>query len=194
MSHDYMHTSMHTCVATVHTLALCKHTTARTKHFTAAHTAISPWNALLLTSPWDALLLAWRSYVVLHNTRQLTNHRLFMHHLHLPTTRRNIRSVVLLNLQSYAGGINLFGRKKGYQVPESGDTLLEIVGFKSTPHIGCVISHNKCGLRAVRLGQASVVHLQSRARLAMQIDGEPWLQPECSVSISLHNQASVLVG
>ena len=52
---------------------------------------------------------------VLHHTRQLTNH--------LPTTCRNIRSVVLLNLQSYAGGMDLFiGRKKGFQVPESGDT------------------------------------------------------------------------
>ncbi|CAM6023261.1 unnamed protein product [Sphagnum balticum] len=96
----------------------------------------------------------------------------------------NIRAIVVLNLQSYAGGRKPWGhpsentmKKEGFVEAKSDDGLLEIVGFRDGWHTAFVMISV---LTAVRLCQAEAVRLElrgNRSRGYMQMDGEPWKQP-----------------
>ena len=64
-----------------------------------------------------------------------------------------------------------------------GDKQIEVIGVESALHAGQV----KAGIRASgrRLAQCSNVTIRTHKRFPMQIDGEPWLQPPCTVSVIL---------
>lgn len=56
------------------------------------------------------------------------------------------------------------------------------------PRPSCVLGCNKLGISATRIAQAAEVRIRVRAKsnsTAMQIDGEPWLQPNATVSVTL---------
>lgn len=97
----------------------------------------------------------------------------------------NVRSVVLLNLQSYASGRNPWGHpspeynaQNGFVQPKADDGLLEIFGLFDGWHASLVMLNLHS---ANRLAQGSAVRLQlvadKRQRVYMQMDGEPWRQP-----------------
>ena len=46
--------------------------------------------------------------------------------------------------------------------------------------------------RAIRLAQCHSCRITAREALAVQIDGEPWLQPPCSLDIALKGQVRLL--
>ncbi|KAG0622416.1 hypothetical protein M758_3G096100 [Ceratodon purpureus] len=96
----------------------------------------------------------------------------------------NIRAIVILNLQSYAGGRNPWGHpgartaeKNGYVEAAPDDGLLEIVGLHDGWHAAFVMIS---ALTAMRLCQAAAVRIEmsgDRTAAYMQMDGEPWQQP-----------------
>ncbi|GFH18789.1 diacylglycerol kinase [Haematococcus lacustris] len=135
---------------------------------------------------------------------------------------RDIRALVVLNLQSYAGGRNLWGPSslsgdKTFKQPSYNDGLLEVVGLTSGLHSAAVMASKGQLLHARRLCQASGIRLQLRAKHVrsdgrpshayLQVDGEPWVQDvpscrdpapvivevsHCGVSQVMHNRQPLL--
>ncbi|KAI3803121.1 hypothetical protein L1987_31270 [Smallanthus sonchifolius] len=97
----------------------------------------------------------------------------------------SIRSIVALNLPSYASGRNPWGNlkpeyleKKGFVEANSDDGLLEIFGFKQGWHASLVMVDL---ISAKHIAQAAAVRFELRGgtwrECFMQMDGEPWKQP-----------------
>ncbi|KAG6401784.1 hypothetical protein SASPL_138649 [Salvia splendens] len=87
--------------------------------------------------------------------------------------------ILIANIGSYMGGVDLWQNEEenyDYFDPQSmHDKVLE-VGLS----------------RARRLAQGQSIKIQIFAGLPVQIDGEPWFQPPCSLTITHHGQAFML--
>ncbi|KAK9078869.1 hypothetical protein SSX86_002927 [Deinandra increscens subsp. villosa] len=103
----------------------------------------------------------------------------------LITLPASIRSIVALNLSSYASGRNPWGNlkpeyleKKGFVEANSDDGLMEIFGLKQGWHASFVMADL---ISAKHLAQAAAIRFELRGgtwrECFMQMDGEPWKQP-----------------
>ncbi|KAL8265149.1 hypothetical protein R6Q59_023279 [Mikania micrantha] len=97
----------------------------------------------------------------------------------------SVRSIVALNLHSYASGRNPWGKLKSeYMEKESfveanaDDGLLEVFGFKHGWHASFVMVEL---ISAKHIAQAAAIRFELRGgawkQSFMQMDGEPWKQP-----------------
>ncbi|CAL8462241.1 g1772 [Coccomyxa elongata] len=107
----------------------------------------------------------------------------------------DIEGVLLLNIASYMGGVNLWASgaataHASLDAPQSFcDGVLEVCGVYGSWHLGQL----QVGLsRAIRLAQCRSVRITALEALPMQIDGEPWHQPPATLDISLKGQAFML--
>ncbi|CAM9764700.1 unnamed protein product [Scytosiphon promiscuus] len=111
-----------------------------------------------------------------------------------------LRGIVVLNLQSYGGGRNLWGTaeagcsQRQYAKAAPDDGLLEIVGITNIFKLGCIMGFNKVGARAHRVSQAAEVEIRIRSKIHMQIDGEPWLQDKAKINIQHYGRSTCLRG
>ncbi|XP_002525776.2 diacylglycerol kinase 1 [Ricinus communis] len=118
----------------------------------------------------------------------------------------SIRSIVCLNLPSFSGGLNPWGKPSGRKLhdreltpPFVDDGLIEVVGFRNAWHGLVLLTPNGHG---TRLAQASRIRFEFHKGAAdhtfMRIDGEPWKQPlpvdddTVVVEISNHSQVTML--
>jgi diacylglycerol kinase (ATP) len=99
----------------------------------------------------------------------------------------SIRAIILLNLQTYAGGRDIWGReneknleRKGMKPPRRDDGLIEVIGFKNGWHTAAVIGEiHLPNIHGKRLAQGASVEVilrdtENPKSLCMQLDGEPW--------------------
>ncbi|PWA88819.1 diacylglycerol kinase 3 [Artemisia annua] len=97
----------------------------------------------------------------------------------------SVRSIVALNLHSYASGRNPWGKlkpdymeKKGFVEANADDGLLEVFGFKHGWHASFVMVEL---ISAKHIAQAAAIRFELRGeawkKAFMQMDGEPWKQP-----------------
>nr|GEV76660.1 diacylglycerol kinase 4-like [Tanacetum cinerariifolium] len=101
------------------------------------------------------------------------------------TIPSSVRSIVALNLHSYASGRNPWGNlkpeyleKKGFVEAKADDGVLEVFGFKHGWHASFVMVEL---ISAKHIAQASEIRFELRGgawkESFMQMDGEPWKQP-----------------
>ncbi|TMX05207.1 hypothetical protein EJD97_001136 [Solanum chilense] len=101
--------------------------------------------------------------------------------------------VLVANIGSYMGGVDLWQNEdESYDNldPQSmHDKMLEVVSISGTWHLGKL----QVGLsKARRLAQGQVIKIQLFAAFPVQVDGEPWSQQPCTLTITHHGQAFML--
>eukprot|EP00299_Pterocystis_sp_00344_P002383 c12698_g1_i1.p1 GENE.c12698_g1_i1~~c12698_g1_i1.p1 ORF type:complete len:343 (+),score=76.30 c12698_g1_i1:34-1029(+) len=110
----------------------------------------------------------------------------------------NSMSLIVLNVSSFAAGVNLWGKpnpknKQNFSETQPDDGLLELVSVRSTLHVGLIKIHLA---RATRIAQGREVKITSIAehpkKLAYQVDGEPWLNAPLDITIELEKKVPVV--
>ncbi|XP_057415798.1 diacylglycerol kinase 1 isoform X2 [Lotus japonicus] len=97
--------------------------------------------------------------------------------------------VLVANIGSYMGGVDLWQNEDdnydNFDPQSMHDKVLEVVSISGTWHLGKL----QVGLsRARRLAQGQSIKVQLFAMFPVQIDGEPWFQQPCTISITHHGQ------
>ena len=109
----------------------------------------------------------------------------------------NIRSIVLLNGTTYAGGRHIWGTSKSKAdeyhgpAPSYNDGLLEMMGTENTLHLSLMLIKVR---RAIRIAQVHEVRITTSSPIHAQLDGEPWMEQSSVYHVRRISQALMIDG
>ncbi|XP_021044191.1 diacylglycerol kinase kappa [Mus pahari] len=107
----------------------------------------------------------------------------------------NLQGVVVLNITSYAGGVNFWGRNRAtteYDVPAINDGKLEVVAIFGSVQMAMSRIVN---LQQHRIAQCHevVITIDGEDGVPVQVDGEAWIQKPGLIKIKYKNVAQMLM-
>lgn len=96
------------------------------------------------------------------------------------------QGIIVTNIASYAGGSKLWTFQNDPWKPQRADDgVVEVVGVTGVAHLAQI----KTGLSSpIPIAQGKNIHISTKLRMPMQIDGEPWSQRACNISISMRER------
>ncbi len=114
-----------------------------------------------------------------------------------------LEGIVIMNILSWASGANLWGHEKDdkFSRPTHYDGMLEVVGVTGIVHLGQIQSGIRSGVRLAQGGHVRYelykekqnpffpsffqvhIRMNNDYPVPVQVDGEPWLQPPCDITI-----------
>ena len=97
--------------------------------------------------------------------------------------------IILLNINSFAGGVRMWERDGSYGMSSMQDGMVDIVVVHGALHLGQL---NMGVDKPVRICQAREVRVVVDRKIPMHVDGEPWEQSACTIDITLRNKATML--
>jgi len=97
--------------------------------------------------------------------------------------------IILLNINSFAGGVRMWERDGTYGTSSMQDGMVDIVVVHGALHLGQL---NMGVDKPVRICQAHEVRVVVDQKIPMHVDGEPWEQSACTIDITLRNKATML--
>lgn len=84
---------------------------------------------------------------------------------------------------------NKMQKDSHFKQPLSDDGLFEVIGVAGVAHLGRLKMSVSHGLR---LGQGSKLKLINVRAIAAQNDGEPWILPPSTTTVTFYNQSTML--
>lgn len=103
---------------------------------------------------------------------------------------RQMQGIVMLNINSYAGGSVMWAPRNltTWRPLSCSDGVAELVGVTGVTHLARI----KAGLAAgIPIAQGRRISVTTKEYVPMQIDGEPWLQRPCRITIGLLDRVHV---
>lgn len=108
-----------------------------------------------------------------------------------------LEGLVLLNIQSYAAGTDLWGKVSAeeaaqgkWQPGQMDDMKLEVVGMRGVTHM--------LGMQAGLVGGERITQgteiVLTGAAMDVQVDGEPMHVEECTITVTFHSTSLMLLG
>lgn len=98
----------------------------------------------------------------------------------VPVPLPEIQGMVILNVPSYAGGLNLWGttNEERFDAVSMYDGRIEVIGIRSVFHFGQIGAGLASGIRIAQGSDIEIVYKSDSPELPCKIDGEPWLQKQ----------------
>eukprot|EP00052_Salpingoeca_macrocollata_P025075 m.227346 g.227346 ORF g.227346 m.227346 type:complete len:1024 (-) comp22368_c1_seq2:74-3145(-) len=103
----------------------------------------------------------------------------------------DVQGIIVLNIPSYSAGADPWGTDKdeNFTPPSYNDGLLEVVGVYGVMHLSHISAHLRSGKR---IGQFKEIRVTILSEIPLQVDGEPWRQQPCCITISRTGQVPML--
>ncbi|UMM30605.1 hypothetical protein L5515_012410 [Caenorhabditis briggsae] len=134
---------------------------------------------------------------LMHRTYRNLEQRIKLECDGVPIDLPSLQGIVILNIPSYSGGANFWGRNKEgpeFTVQSFDDRILEVVALFGVIHVATSRVPNAYRLQNHRIAQCRHVRIVilGDEPIPVQVDGEPWLQPPGIMQIVHKNRAQML--